>query len=687
MKKALLVWVFTTSVLALSAQWEWRNPTPFGWSFSGLHFLDTAQGYICGENGKLFKTEDAGLTWLEIQTGLDDYLKKVYFTDSNTGFLINSQNQLLRTSDGGATWMIAGLSGAQVCDIQFTGPAKGFVCGPSGALLMTTDGGLSWAQATLDPWLGGWDINAIFFVDALMGYAVGDVAIKHKTMDGGLTWTSTWEDPKMNLYDVFFLNTSTGYASGEDRLMMFTQNGGSQWEAFMSSHTVTQMYFQTQTIGYALSAGELVKTTDGGHSWYSAGLNGCSSYCFTDAQTIHAVGSGGSIFKSVDGGATYGNYTQAVTRIILEDIHFCDEMNGFAAGQNHEPDAYTEVLRTTDGGESWEVVYTMPLIQPHSIWFTDPSDGYLCFRDGRVFKTTDSGLTWNEVFTGITASVSGMFFTSSEVGYIVYEISPAAIIKTCNAGQSWEVIFQLGYTGAMRDIHFVNESTGFAITSETCLRTDNAGESWTEYPIQENTLFIDVFFVDEMTGYVGGLYSDVYKTTDGGVSWVYLPLPEYAAAMELYFTDSNTGYVMADGGRVFQTHNGGNTWTKLWNMPHIWYNGVWFTNDLTGYICGSGGVIMKTTNGGAVGAASDAPSRELLRVYPNPAGDEIRVSSGSDNTPSRITIYGSFGQKVAGAVVSNADNCIDVKALKPGLYLLVKESAGKRPESARFLKL
>lgn len=162
MKKALLVWVFTTSVLALSAQWEWRNPTPFGWSFSGLHFPDTAQGYICGENGKLFKTEDAGLTWLEIQTGLDDYLKKVYFTDSNTGFLINSQNQLLRTSDGGATWMIADLSGAQVCDIQFTGPAKGFVCGPSGALLMTTDGGLSWTQATLDPWLGGWDINAIF---------------------------------------------------------------------------------------------------------------------------------------------------------------------------------------------------------------------------------------------------------------------------------------------------------------------------------------------------------------------------------------------------------------------------------------------------------------------------------------------------------------------------------------------
>lgn len=690
MKKLIFLCVLASGVLAATAQWEWRNPAPFGWSFSSIQFLNPQTGFICGEGGKLYKTVDAGVTWIEIPTGLADHLQRVCFSDENTGFLINSEGRLLKSIDGGYSWSLVDLPDVYVNDIQFLTPEKGFVCGQTGVLFRTGDGGVTWSQIAFSQWVIPWDINAIHFADQLNGYAVGDVGVKHRTTDGGLTWTTTWEDPMLNQTDVFFLNPSTGYISGVSGLFMVTQNGGAHWDYFASSHSVSELYFVDLVTGYALADGALVKTTNGGHSWIPVGMNGCRSYCFTGAQTVHAAGAYGNIFKSFDAGATYVNYTQAITRSSLEDIHFCDDMHGFAVSYDMTIDEFAEIaeiIRTTDGGENWEIVDTLQGIRPTGIYFVSPQEGYISSAGGKVYKTNNGGFSWSELTTGTDACITGMAFTGSNVGYFATEYNPSAVFKTYNAGQIWEVVLDLNGSGAVRDIQFINETTGFALTSGSILRTDDAGATWSEYSISDTALLLDVFFIDETTGFAGGFQGDVYKTIDGGITWEYKPLPEYSTVMEFFFTDSNTGYAAADGASFYQTGNGGNTWTKLWYMPSCWFNGVWFTNDFTGFICGGGGTIMKTSNGGAVPASSGwAPVVNPL-VFPNPASTTIGLSLPAEEMPATVSIYSFCGQELRRLILVNTTETIDVSLLSPGSYFVKVTTVSGMIRQGIFIRL
>lgn len=670
MKNLILVLVLMFNIFLANAQWNWTYPSPFGWSFRGVYFLNPQHGFVCGETGKLFKTTNAGETWQEITTGLDAHLKSVYFIDLNTGFLITSEGDLLRTNTGGLSWVLIDLSDAVIEDIQFVTDQIGFVCGEGGVLLMTTDVGLTWTQATLDPMYDSWDINALHFVDELSGYAVGDVAIKHKTIDGGLTWTTSWVDPMVTLNDVYFINATTGYASGEDYLMLFTQNGGISWDAYMSSHTVTQMYFVNATTGFALSdEGALVKTTDNGHNWAELALQGCTAYCFAGDQTVHAVGPYGVLLKSTNSGSTCTSYTTHLTSDHLIDIRFCNPDVGFAVGFSPQTLSDAHIFKTIDAGAHWEQVSTIPLFYPTNLFFTSPLVGYVSFCNGELTKTTDGGLTWEQLETNITACISGITFTNPSTGYLIIEEPPCSILKTEDAGASWQTIYQSGSFEALRGIHFVNENVGFVVTSGSCLRTLDAGLSWTDHPISDTSIFMDVFFPNEQLGYIAGFSGEVYKTLDGGETWYYLPLPDYSTISKLFFTDENTGYALGNSGDFYQTNNGGVTWIKLNYMPKSWFNSIWFTSDLAGYICGGNGLIMKTDNGGAVWINSNAKKPSSTTIWPNPAKDELNISCNT-HQPLKVKLYNAVGVLVKELELSTGNEKINISELGVGLYVV-----------------
>jgi hypothetical protein len=63
------------------------------------------------------------------------------------------------------------------------------------------------------------------------------------------------------------------------------------------------------------------------------------------------------------------------------------------------------------------------------------------------------------------------------------------------------------------------------------------------------------------------------------------------------------------------------------------------------------------------------PEAPVVRVYPNPAGDIITISSGTSDTGT-VSIVSLSGRVVlAGPVGSNSDN-LDVSQLSPGTYIL-----------------
>ena len=80
-------------------------------SFNSVYFPDSNTGYVVGYiksmnpsgNGVIFKTTDAGKTWVKQDSGLNVGLNSLFFTNNKTGYATGGG--ILKTTDGGETWI------------------------------------------------------------------------------------------------------------------------------------------------------------------------------------------------------------------------------------------------------------------------------------------------------------------------------------------------------------------------------------------------------------------------------------------------------------------------------------------------------------------------------------------------------------------------------------------------------
>jgi photosystem II stability/assembly factor-like uncharacterized protein len=132
-----------------------------------------------------------------------------------------------------------------------------------------------------------------------------------------------------------------------------------------------------------------------------------------------------------------------------------------------------------------------------------------------------------------------------------------------------------GVTARLRGISAVNDHVAWASGSfATVLRTTDAGTTWQKISVTaDNVDFRDIDAINGQTAYVlsigNGPASRIYKTTDAGASWTLQFKNDDAKAFldAMSFWDANHGIVFGDSidGRFFimTTENGGRTWTRL----------------------------------------------------------------------------------------------------------------------------
>ncbi len=84
-------------------------------------------------------------------------------------------------------------------------------------------------------------------------------------------------------------------------------------------------------------------------------------------------------------------------------------------------------------------------------------------------------------------------------------------------------------------------------------------------------------------------------------------------------------------------------------------------------------------NSGAV-SVEDVAENEVLRIYPNPAGDVLHVAY-QDEAISTATIYSITGQQMLTTQLKQGDNIINIQALSKGVYFLKLNG-----EMHRFIK-
>jgi photosystem II stability/assembly factor-like uncharacterized protein len=265
-----------------------------------------------------------------------------------------------------------------------------------------------------------------------------------------------------------------------------------------------------------------------------------------------------------------------------------------------------KILRTSDGGASWELQFHNPATYLRCLGFASPTRGWAGTLSGPArLLETDDGQTWSAV-TGLPAGAPQMVCGLSVVDEsVVYasgtnypfgfaDNAPPAMLKTLDGGASWSAIDMRAHAALLVDTWFPTPDRGWVVggradpgfppgpdgrdnVKPVVLLTEDGGLTWVdrvadlhdELPLGEWGWKIQ--FLDERLGFVSlENFRDgaVLKTTDGGEHWERVPVddPQQNTNLEgVGFLDAKRGWVGGwgtdfSGGQSSATDDGGETW-------------------------------------------------------------------------------------------------------------------------------
>ncbi len=317
--------------------------------------------------------------------------------------------------------------------------------------------------------------NAVAFVDATHGWMADPEGIL-ATSDGGATWTRQFSGQVIRSLDFVDSTHGWGVAGGSGGLLRTTD--GSTWEQIEASGgpVLGSVDFASPTVGWGvrLRGYMLYRTDDGGDSW-TAIRSGVGAACLVDPSTGYVAAGPGEF-------------------------------------------APRELLKTTDGGSTWQTLFQAPgqwnqaeMACPNSetAWVLFLGGGAAGTLDYAAFRTADGGSTWTAELTSPLESNDPAFDGVPTIDtypgpFAAVSASDAVFTGWCSACDAWT----------------------------TVMRTTD-GTTWTRSKI-DGFLPQQVSFADADHGWLvarAGFQGDdvVLATTDGGATWSQV-YPETSAA-------------------------------------------------------------------------------------------------------------------------------------------------------------
>jgi photosystem II stability/assembly factor-like uncharacterized protein len=172
--------------------------------FYDVKFVDTQNGWIVGEFGKVMRTWDGGETWKEqtrtLLEGTEYFdlldlptLFGLYASDEQNAVAAGLEAHIARTRDGGTKWSYDKTEGGDVklldplYDVVEFPSGAGWAVGAAGQVVKVEPGSDVWNRADIGQDVLTW-LRAVDFSDPQYGWMVGGFGLIYHTEDGGKTW-------------------------------------------------------------------------------------------------------------------------------------------------------------------------------------------------------------------------------------------------------------------------------------------------------------------------------------------------------------------------------------------------------------------------------------------------------------------------------------------------------------------
>lgn len=616
-----------------------------GYDFTDVHFVNTCTGWVTGENGTLFRTNDGGKTWTDLSGKTDGTIKGIHFTDPYHGWIAGNKDNaagkntgmILHSSDGGSDWEPGiklqpskdyrdqetlkssfkriGKETGIVLDIDcqyfnaldFINPDTGWVVGECGAILHTSNGGTDWMVQgkTIEEGL-----HDVCFVNDSTGWIVGDKGVIYHTSDG-YSWQAQSGGITVTLHAVHFVDEHTGWAAGAHGIILHTNDGGATWYKQSSGtyKTLHDIDFADTDRGWVAGQnGTLLHTADGGLTWQSATTNMTRNLAAIDLThgTKGMLAGGGTIGQYDTKNKNWSCFFKNPPDSRLHDIDFTNPARGWVVGDN-------EIIRHThDSGQTWHTPDKDPLKdfchdskQPlNAVHFADNTHGWAVGDRGSILHSGNSGQRWRPQLSGTETDLNdGHFvkasgwFHDGHYGWVAGD--SGMILHTDNGGKNWQQQTS-GTRVSLNSVHFIDDQQGWMAGGKgTVLHTSNAGKSWQQQACKHEGTFYAIHFVNTSTGWALGDDGVVYHTADGGNTWkLQYQSDTISFFSSVDFTDTHTGWIAGSNGNIFHTENEGKTWTFLARAGEHDIKSIHFAGDSLGWAVNTQGDVYYTQDGG-----------------------------------------------------------------------------------------
>jgi photosystem II stability/assembly factor-like uncharacterized protein len=279
-----------------------------------------------------------------------------------------------------------------------------------------------------------------------------------KTITIGYRWIATPAPLAGRYDDINFFDANKGIAINGNSQVLKTEDGAASWKLISTipgGDYLRCLSMVNESIGWlgcitSTPGMQLLHTTDGGQTWNPTGnlpeKNTPSAVCglhALDENHIFAAGTNyperpTGFLKTSNGGKTWTEKSMEDVATLLVDVYFKTELEGWVVGGRatrpnaRRNDVVTTILKTVDGGETWQDMIGPGVNPPLGEWgwkiqFLDDKIGFVStenFTGGAIYITEDGGDTWErkEVRDSdgniVNGNLEGIGFINRNTGWV-----------------------------------------------------------------------------------------------------------------------------------------------------------------------------------------------------------------------------------------------------------------------------
>lgn len=565
---------------------------------------DTSNVLAVGDNGKMMRSSNGGLTWSRTTGSSVNYKCAGWVADMV--LIGGSDGKVYKTSkvntavtgyNTGTTNSINGIS------VKFS---VAYACADGGLVYKSTNQGVNWTSVSTG--IANVKLNSIYFMDDNTGIVVGNGGTAYKTSNGGTSWTSITTGTTRNLL--------TAYG----RVLEYYIGG--EWGIFMTGN------FQNPAAPVAWN----LKTNSDIRA-----ITGPSQF------DLKIVGGGGFIRNNkVPNGTYFNNFEPNPMLGNLVSIE-TSSLTGKSFACSNITDA---IIKSTDFGASWEFTAgaSRTISWVSKLTASSGIGNNLCMNPNNrdelyvvygklIYRSMDRGETWvNFATVGAssgTVSRAHSFYVSpldTNIMMCAIEGSPTdKVVRSTNYGATWTTILESNFSNYGQPLEMDQNNPNlwyYAPDNGGFWKSTNNGANFTEvsgnYPFRSPCdLIVDwgnsnnIMIADGITG--SGV-ADIFRSTNGGVNWTKVHTNPSAASEIPSMCNSRQDSMLVyatnwSQSNRYRTTNGGVNWSAIQSTSFSGWGSDLCREDPTVVLTGNYGQNSSlTTNGGVTWTEYSMPT-------------------------------------------------------------------------------